>query len=259
MDAGNSWWGAPGLTQKSWGQIMVEAMNLMGYNAMALGPAELALGEPVLRQRIAEATFPVLSANVFVPSRRELLTRPYTMLTVKGRQVGVIGLTSSEPVSLTLKPQGQETPERPEPVDVPTYRYIGKWVDDDLVVLNPAVALARYLPRLQEAADIIILLSNLGWEVNTRLAEGAPGIDVIISAGPGDLVTQPWQVPGQGTCVCQGGVVAQQHPGELLAEVYLQIDSAGTVTQCFGAQSVLSPQYKNAPEITELVRRYRAQ
>ena len=96
MDAGNAWWGAPGLTQKSQGQIVVEAMNLMGYNAMALGPAELVLGEPVLRQRIAEASFPVLSANVFVPSRRELLTKPYTVLTIRGRHVGVIGLTSGE-------------------------------------------------------------------------------------------------------------------------------------------------------------------
>ena len=89
------------------------------------------------------------------------------------------------------------------------------------------------------------------------LAERVPGVDLIISAGPGDLLTKPWQAPGKAPSSARE--VARQHPGELLAEVYLQLDSAGTVTQCFGAQTVLTPQMKNAPEITGLVREYRAQ
>lgn len=259
MDAGNSWWGAPGLAEKSQGAIVVEAMNLMAYDAMALGPAELALGEPVLRQRIAEASFPVLSANVFVPSRRELLARPCTVLTVRGRQVGVIGLTSSEPVSLPVQERDRKVSGQVAPPEVPAYRRAGKWVDDDLVALNPVQALARYLPGLQETADVIVLLSNLGWDANVRLAAEFPGIDVILSAGPGDLLTQPWQAPGQMTFLCQGGAAGQEHPGELLAEAFAQVDSAGRVSQCFGAETILMPGMKNAPEIIELVRKYRAQ
>jgi len=259
MDAGNSWWGAPGLAEKSQGAIVVEAMNLMAYDAMALGPAELALGAPVLRQRIAGASFPVLSANVFVPSRRELLAQPYTVLTVRGRSVGVIGLTGGEPVSLPVQERFRKAGGQAAPTEFPAYRSACRWVDDDLVVLDPAHALARYLPRVQETADIIILLSNLGSEANARLAEQVPGIDVIISAGPGDLLTQPWLGPGQGTFLCQGGASGQEHPGELLAEVFVQMDSAGRVTQCFGAETVLMPGVRNAPEIIELVRKYRAQ
>jgi 5'-nucleotidase/UDP-sugar diphosphatase len=259
MDAGNSWWGAPGLAEKSQGAIVVEAMNLMTYDAMALGPAELALGEPVLRQRLAEATFPVLAANVFVPSRGELLTRPYIVLTVRGRQVGVIGLTSSEPVSLPVQERVRKANGQAAPVEFPAFRRAGKWVDDDLVVLDAARALARYLPKVQETADIIVLLSNLGWAANVRLAEQVPGIDVIISAGPGDLLTEPWQATGQGTFLCQGGAAGQEHPGELVGEAFLQADSIGTVTQCLGAETVLMPQMKNAPAIVELVRKYRAQ
>ena len=254
VDAGNSWWGAPGLAQKSQGQIIVEAMSLMRYDAMAVGPAELALGEPVLRQRIAEASFPVLSANVFVPSRRELLTRPYTVLTVRGRRVGVIGLTGSDSVTLPMNLQVQ-----PEPATRPTFGRAGTCVDDDLVVLDAATALARFLPKVQEVTDIIVLLSNLGWEANVRLAGEVPGIDVIISAGPGALLTEPWQVPGQSTFLCQGGAVGQEHPGELLGEVFVQADSIGTVTQCIGAETVLMPQVKSASEMAELVRKYRAQ
>lgn len=51
--------------------------------------------------------------------------------------------------------------------------------------------------------------------------------------------------------------MGEQHPGELLAEVYLQLDAAGNVTQCLGVQTVLTPQLQNAPQITELVRKYR--
>ena len=259
MDAGNSWWGAPGLAEKSQGAIVVEAMSRMAYDAMTLGQAELALGEPVLRQRIAEASFPVLSANVFVPSRRELLTQPYTVLTVRGRQVGIIGLTSGEPLSLPVQERARKASGQAAPVEFPPYRRTAKWVDDDLVVLDASDALARYLPRVQETADIIVVLSNLGWEANAHLAVEVSGIDVVISAGPGNLLTDPWQVPGQATFLCQGGAAGQEHPGELLAEVFVEVDGAGSVTQCFGAETILMPGMKNAPEITELVRKYRAQ
>jgi 5'-nucleotidase len=252
LEVGNAWSGAAGLASKSQGKVIVEAMNLMGYDAMAIGPAELALGEAVLRQRIAEAKFPVLSANVYVPSRRQFLAQPYVVRTVRGHHVGIIGLTAQQIAS-------QRRAEAPVPQSI-SFRAANTWSDDDLVVLNPLSALQRCVQKLQSTADVIVVLSNLGWERNTRLAEEVPGIDLILSAGEGeDVHIQPWTAPKTGTRVCQGGVIGQQHPGELLAELYLDVDNTGAISYSVGNQIVLNPVVKNAPEVIELLSKYREQ
>lgn len=93
-------------------------MNLMGYDAMALGPAELALGEALLQERFRDAGFAVLSANLLVPSRGTLLARAYVVLTVRQRRAGIIALTSREPVWLAGKSAAAAT----RSAQAPTYR-----------------------------------------------------------------------------------------------------------------------------------------
>ena len=39
-------------------------MNMLGYDAMVLGVHDFDFGQAVLRQRIEEAAFPILSANI---------------------------------------------------------------------------------------------------------------------------------------------------------------------------------------------------
>ena len=52
-------------------------MNAIGYDAAALGEGDLAqLGIEGLRSRIAEATFPLLSANVYVVATGKRLVEP---------------------------------------------------------------------------------------------------------------------------------------------------------------------------------------
>lgn len=124
---------------------------------------------------------------------------------------------------------------------------------DELVVLNPRGAPQRSLDKVRDMADIIVVLSSLGWQENLRLAERANGVDLIISSGPGtDLHTKPWRSPS-GTWLCQGGVTGQKRPGEILAEVYLDIDSAGQVTTAKGSEPVLAPRIRNDPEMIRLL------
>jgi 2',3'-cyclic-nucleotide 2'-phosphodiesterase (5'-nucleotidase family) len=58
MIQGNNW---ANLFQ---GKSVIEAMNVMGFDAMVVGNHEFDYGQDVLRERIAEANFPVLGANV---------------------------------------------------------------------------------------------------------------------------------------------------------------------------------------------------
>ncbi|MFR6111642.1 MAG: hypothetical protein ACLUIQ_10115 [Dialister invisus] len=45
-------------------------MNAVGYDAMALGNHEFDYGQDVLAERIREAKFPMLSANVIVEATK---------------------------------------------------------------------------------------------------------------------------------------------------------------------------------------------
>ena len=75
------------------GEDIVAGMNLMGYDAMAIGPVDLKLGAAALRQRMSEAEFPLLSANVLWRGDRGYVGDSYTILQAGSYRIGVIGLT----------------------------------------------------------------------------------------------------------------------------------------------------------------------
>jgi len=277
LDGGNTFWSQVPVSVQSQGKVMAAAMNLIGYSAMALGGTDLQLGEDVLRQRIADVHFPVLSANVIVQSTGKLLTAPYALLEVGGRKVGVIGLTGSVPSEQAgpQPPSSQPTPEQGGQAQLlpasptlsgpssptqaagqpePAQQAIGA-----LAIVDPVTSLASYVKELQTQANIIIVLSNLGWEVNVQLAKTVPGVDLIISAGAGQVTTDPWRVPQTGTLLCQVGVYPQVHPGQLVASVKMRIDSAGVVTRYIGEQAELGPEYADDAEVRELLDGYQAQ
>jgi 2',3'-cyclic-nucleotide 2'-phosphodiesterase (5'-nucleotidase family) len=270
LDGGNTFWGNSGLGMQSQGKVIVDAMNLMGYNAMALGETDLQLGESVLRQRMAEARFPVLSANVIIEATGKLFTRPYVLLELAGRKVGIIGLTGSGSVPATsVNPQSSTGtgpapapspltgPPSPTPAEGAAQSLpAGKHVIGSLAVVDAEAALRSTVKELQTQTNAIIVLSNVGWDANLHLAEAVPGIALIISAGPGQVLTQPWQSPRTGTLVCQVGVYPQAHPGQLLANVKMHIDSTGMVREHLGDEAVLDDTYADDAQIRKLLDDY---
>jgi 5'-nucleotidase len=97
LDAGDRFTGTLFHTQYK-GQDQVQIMNLLGYNAMALGNHEFDNGDEVLAAFIDGLNFPAVSANIDF-SQSELLNgkvMPYAILDAGGRQIGVIGLTTAE-------------------------------------------------------------------------------------------------------------------------------------------------------------------
>lgn len=77
---------------------MVEVMNALGYDAAAIGNHDFDFGVEALRQRAAEANFPLLAANIVqrADGERPDFAQPYTILESNGVRVGVIGLTTVE-------------------------------------------------------------------------------------------------------------------------------------------------------------------
>ncbi len=150
------------------------AMDYMGYAASTVGNHEFNYGPAVFNKFKAEATFPLLSANV--TGCQDYTFVPYTIKDVNGVQVGILGLTPPAVVHW----------ERPENI-------VG-------CVFGDAVAAAQtYVPQMRAAgADIIVVAAHSGLDETYGygrdenfvkfLANEVPGIDVILAGHAHALV-----------------------------------------------------------------------
>jgi 5'-nucleotidase / UDP-sugar diphosphatase len=147
MIQGNNW------ANLSKGRSVIELMNAMRFDAMVVGNHEFDFGQEVLQERISEAQFPVLGANV------EGLGRviPYTIKEIEGLKVGIIGIVS------------EETPVTTHPGNV-----------RGLSFLPSAETAERYVRALRGKTDLIVLLSHMGLSRDLAIADKVKGIDVIV-------------------------------------------------------------------------------
>lgn len=224
LDAGNSLVGDRDPAKNTRGRSSVTVMNMMGYDAMSLGPTDLALGLDVLRQRVAEAEFAVLSANAIVLATGELVATPFVLRRMGGHQVAIVGLSG-----------GDATPE------------IG--------LLDPVEAAGATVAELASQADVIILLSHAGALTDQHIAETVPGIDLIISGGEREF-DSPWRSEKTGTLVVHADRASKGHAGRVLGIARLTFDDAGKVIQQNWQGLKLSPEIADDPAMMTWVQQH---
>jgi 2',3'-cyclic-nucleotide 2'-phosphodiesterase/3'-nucleotidase len=153
---------------------IVRAMNLVGYDAMAIGNHEFDFGLPRLEKSRKQARFPWLSANTMNPDGSPAFS-PYVVLEVGQVRVGILGLV---------------TP------------HVANWESPALLEglrFGDAVAAARrYVPVLRgkERCDLVVVLTHQGFERDPSngqqrddhgenqayaLATEVPGIDFVLA------------------------------------------------------------------------------
>jgi len=146
------------------GKSVIELMNAMAFDGMVIGNHELDFGQAVLKQRIRQAAFPVLAANV----RGLPELKPFMVKEVGGVKVAVIGLVT------------EHTPTSTHPANA-----VG------LTFLSPRATLERYLPELRGRADVVIVLTHLGHDADRFLAAQVHGADAVIGGHSHTRVTDP--------------------------------------------------------------------
>jgi len=72
---------------------IVAAMNVMAYDASAIGNHEYNYGLPYLERAVRQARFPFLSANTYRPNGSHSF-RPWTIVDRQGVKVGIVGATT---------------------------------------------------------------------------------------------------------------------------------------------------------------------
>jgi 5'-nucleotidase / UDP-sugar diphosphatase len=221
LDAGDSLVGDQDPARKTQGKSSVEVMNRLGYDAMALGPADLALGLNTLRARMAEAKFPMLSANAVVTGTEELVAPPYTVRELAGHRIALVGLTG-----------GNGTAK------------IG--------VRDPLAAAQKIVPEARKEADIVILLSHAGQQIDQQMADQVPGIAAIVSGG--DSASQKaWESATTGVPVYHADQAMAGHAGRMLGIGRLNFDAGGKLKSQNWQQFPLNPGIADDPTMAAWV------
>ncbi|MEI7384352.1 bifunctional UDP-sugar hydrolase/5'-nucleotidase UshA [Pectobacterium versatile] len=129
-------------------------MNMVGYDAMALGNHEFDNPLSVLRQQEKWAKFPLLSANIYQKSTNQRLFKPYALFDKQGVKIAVIGLTTDDTAKLG----------NPE--------YF-----TDIEFRNPSTETKQVVEQLRksEKPDVIIAATHMGHYDDGNHGSNAPG------------------------------------------------------------------------------------
>jgi 2',3'-cyclic-nucleotide 2'-phosphodiesterase/3'-nucleotidase len=180
LDSGDTIEGAPVEAMVSDGTLpgrgdpIVRAMNLAGYDAMAVGNHEFNFGLERLEKSRGEAKFPWLSANV-VKEDGSPAFKPYIVRPIAGLRVGILGLTTKN-----------------IPFWEPPSHIAG------LKFLDTVETARRFVPLLRgrEKCDVVIVIAHEGFERDLQtgkengteaenqayaIATEVPGIDLLLT------------------------------------------------------------------------------
>ncbi len=143
---------------QSKGEALVPILNHLGLDAMTFH-WDIAYGPQVLLKRREELNYPLLAINAFYYESHELYTDPYLVKEVQGIKVAIIGIACNI-IDKTM----------PEKFSEGLYFTSGK------------EELPRYIKELREkGAELIVVLSHLGFPQDVELIEETQGIDLVIS------------------------------------------------------------------------------
>lgn len=169
MDAGDVFGRGP-LARPFFGEPDFALMNAVPYDILALGNNEFKgkeglAGQQVMFDRIRQAQFPVVCANVVRKDTWEHILPPYAILQIGPLRLGVFGLT---------------------PPRVADYAEA-----EGLDILDPIKTARELVPRLKAISDVVIGLTHIGYKLDRQLAAEVPDIDVIVGGDSHTWLHQP--------------------------------------------------------------------
>ena len=197
------------LARQTSGKAIVEIMNAVGYDVVALGNQEFSLGLDALSDNISNSGFDYVSCNLkYLGSGKNPLkkVKPYVIKRYGPTRIAFIGVTTPE----TLK-EGKEARTAIEKDGELLYSF---YEADDGTELYEQVQ--KTIDKVRNKVDYVIVLSHLG---SNSVSEGFSsydlidhtyGIDVVIDAHSHTVIS------GEGVYDAQGNNVVLTSTGEKL-------------------------------------------
>jgi len=142
-----------------------KGMNLLGYDAMAVGNHEFDKPLFVLKMQRDLIKFPMLAANIY--DRGERMFEPYKIFSLGGVRVGVMGLTTED-----------------------TYKMVHPDNVKNIEFRSVIAEAAKVVPELRTKADVVIAATHMGHYENgnhgtqavgdVEMARAVKGIDMVV-------------------------------------------------------------------------------
>jgi 2',3'-cyclic-nucleotide 2'-phosphodiesterase (5'-nucleotidase family) len=211
------------------GRVMVEAMELMEYDAFTLGEWDFNQGPAYLRGIVTENPVAWVHTNYDVVGLEDLGSETL-VLEKGGRRIGLLGLFNP---TILLNPA----------------------MRDSVVVEPDIVASAkRGIAELRaQDVDAIVVLSHLSYKGDRALAQLVPGIDLIVSGHGGKTLAPEQVVPGT-------WIMASGDLGRFLGRAEIDFaegqDGGTEVTGIEGGLIGMDPSIPNDPRLDPLFARY---
>ncbi len=143
-------------------EVNIAAMNLMEYDAAAIGFSELRYSYDFFRGKLKGSPLPIVNCNVYA-GKDELITVPYVTKKLGRLHATIIGVW-----------------EYKEP-----HEYLSFYDDAlyGLFITDPVEAVAETISQLDSNQNFIIVVGNISPATARRLIDRCPGIQIIITSG----------------------------------------------------------------------------
>lgn len=199
-DNGDTFHGTYPVVQSK-GETLVPIMNALGVDGMTVH-WDFAYGPKHLKRLAAQLHYPVLAINVYHQNSGERFLAPYAVQEAGGLKVAVIGIASNI-VDKTMPPHFSE----------------GLRFTDGCQELPAMIEKVRD----QERADLVVVLSHLGFPQDVELLARNPGVDVLLSGHTHHRLFKP--VKQGDTLVLQSGC-----HGSFLGRLDLEVSNGKVVS-----------------------------
>jgi 2',3'-cyclic-nucleotide 2'-phosphodiesterase (5'-nucleotidase family) len=175
------------------GKGVVEVVNLFGYNAMVPGNHDFNFGFQRLLEIQSQLSFPIISANIY--QNGKLVFDEYQIYNMDGVKIGVFGLTTPTALMYNTALEG----------------------NNGVTIEDPVQAAARVVAKLRPQVDAIVLISHLGDDVDTKVAQKmmtisfaqltkqVKGIDLILAGHYHHLYRSAIKIKGTNTYLAEAG------------------------------------------------------
>ncbi|MCD8387855.1 MAG: bifunctional metallophosphatase/5'-nucleotidase [Bacteroidales bacterium] len=224
------------------GEVEEKLMNALGYDMRILGNHEFDNGMQALADNLAVADAELLCANYdFRNTPLKDTFKPYSIKEVDGKRIAFL--------PINLQPKGMIADANCEGVG---------FIDE----IEAANGLAWYLKNI-EHADMVVVISHIGYDDDVKLIENSHDIDLLIGGhshtlvNPADPNTPPYLIKnadGREIVVAQAGKGARY-----LGEITIDLDDLAATPDY---QLILVDDRLDSrvgPEVEEIVSPYRAE
>jgi 2',3'-cyclic-nucleotide 2'-phosphodiesterase (5'-nucleotidase family) len=194
LDGGDTSLGTP-LSGTFYGKPTAELIDLMNYDAVALGNHEFNWGKDKMQALTLSMNTPVLCANLVTEDGSPQPYAGFTVVERNGVKLGIFGLV---------------TPDTPRRAPVESTR--------DWKFLEPALAARVALAGMPDDVDAVISLNHLGVAADKDLAQAVPEIDMIVGGHSHSALSEELY-QGQ-TPIVQAGCY-----GEYLGVAEIEVDT----------------------------------